>query len=377
MKVKELETLWDFQNGSVNAALDALQKGKNVLIQSPTGSGKTAMFVHIIHRFAPRKRVLVMAPTDRTCRQPLRYRWIAERGGRDNWQAQIVLTTPQGALANLDKILEAGPIALVVPDECHRAVARVAYTVIVRLKKQGALCVGVTATPDRADKRYLDGVFDVTHVAITVEEAIKRGFIARPRVRSFLTSDGKSIVGTKDEIATVCYWWWKETGGRSQTILFTSTIAGAEAYAAYLNRHSIKAAAIHSQLSQAEQWRLLDEYEAGRIMVLTNAGVLTEGADFPMTRCVVIAATMNSRRVFSQAVGRGTRIGPNGEAEGLVLDFTWSENHSLLPEHDGFGVRPPSVDDKKREERWQRQRNMSPREALLDDAEEIRRRHGW
>jgi len=62
--------------------------------------------------------------------------------------------------------------------------------------------------------------------------------------------------------------------------------------------------------------------------------LLTEGYDDPSIDCVVILRPTQSRPLFQQMVGRGTRIAP-GKENLLLLDFLWlHEKHSLIrPAH--------------------------------------------
>lgn len=351
--MKPFERLHDFQERAVAESIGLLKQGERVLLQSPTGSGKTLMFSTAISRFNPRGRTVIMATLTRLCRQPFKYEWLAQRGGHNQWDAQVVAATPTSILANMTEILRHGPIRLVIPDECHGAVAEQAYRAIMILLAQGAWVLGVTATPDRADKQTLDSVFTKVVVALTIEEAIKRGFVAVPRVRSYKMPDGSSVLGRPDEVAIVVKSWWTETQGKEQTILFTPTVAKAVEYANYFNKHGIAAAVIHGGMSEEMQDEILSQYEAGKIVVLTNAQILTEGVDLPCTRRVVLAKEVNSRKVFSQATGRGIRIGPNGENRMTVMDFGWRESHTLIPEHDGLGNKPPFVwDEPESVKRW-------------------------
>lgn len=341
LKVKPFERLHDFQRVAVDKVVSLLHQGRRPLLQSPTGSGKTLMFSSVIHDHNPRGRTVIMASMIRLCRQPFKYEWLAERGGHNQWAAQAVAATPKSILANWEELVRHGRIGLVVADECHGAVAAQAFQVIKRMRAQGAGVMGVTATPDRADLQVLDTVFDEVVVAITIEEAIGRGFTARPRVLSYKMPDGSRILGQPDEIETVTATWWHETRGKEPTILFTRTVAKAVAYANHLNKHGVAAAVIHGGMSDEIQDSIIQEYETGKIPVLCNAQILTEGVDIPCTRRIILAKSVDSRKVFSQATGRGTRIGPNGEAWMTVMDFAWKPSHSLIPEHDGLGNRPP------------------------------------
>ena len=78
----------------------------------------------------------------------------------------------------------------------------------------------------------------------------------------------------------------------------------------------------------------LARFKRDETRVLTNAMLLTEGYDEPSIDCVVCLRPTKVRGLYSQIIGRGTRMWP-GKDHLLVLDFLWqSSEHSLIrPAH--------------------------------------------
>ena len=63
--------------------------------------------------------------------------------------------------------------------------------------------------------------------------------------------------------------------------------------------------------------------------VLCNSMLLTEGWDCPTVDCIVVLRPTKIRSLYSQMVGRGTRLSP-GKDNLLLLDFLWlTERHEL------------------------------------------------
>jgi superfamily II DNA or RNA helicase len=83
-----------------------------------------------------------------------------------------------------------------------------------------------------------------------------------------------------------------------------------------------------------ERREKLARFASGETEVLCNAMLLTEGFDDPGIDCVVVLRPTKSRALYSQMVGRGTRIAP-GKRNLLLLDFLWlHERHTLIrPAH--------------------------------------------
>jgi hypothetical protein len=84
----------------------------------------------------------------------------------------------------------------------------------------------------------------------------------------------------------------------------------------------------------ADRQAILRRFSRGETTLLANAMLLTEGYDEPSVDCVVCLRPTKVRSLYSQIVGRGTRLHP-GKDHLLLLDFLWlTEKHSLIkPAH--------------------------------------------
>lgn len=67
-----------------------------------------------------------------------------------------------------------------------------------------------------------------------------------------------------------------------------------------------------------ERDRILTELAAGDLDVVTNCNVLTEGFDAPALRCLLMARPTKSSALYTQMIGRGTRLHP-GKTECLIF----------------------------------------------------------
>ncbi|WP_303220174.1 helicase-related protein, partial [Enterococcus asini] len=79
---------------------------------------------------------------------------------------------------------------------------------------------------------------------------------------------------------------------------------------------------------------ILEDFENDKYNVLCNSMLLTEGWDSPAVDCIVVLRPTKVRSLYSQMVGRGTRL-HEGKTELLLLDFLWhTERHELChPAH--------------------------------------------
>ena len=105
-----------------------------------------------------------------------------------------------------------------------------------------------------------------------------------------------------------------------RTIAFCVTVNHARHLAHALNALGVPAGIVHGAMPGDARARALRDFREGRMQVLTNVGVLTEGFDDPGVSCVAMARPTRSEGLYAQCVGRGTRLHP-GKTDCLILDF--------------------------------------------------------
>ncbi|WP_127360887.1 DEAD/DEAH box helicase [Actinacidiphila soli] len=108
-------------------------------------------------------------------------------------------------------------------------------------------------------------------------------------------------------------------------LVFATSVAHAKFLAAKLGDRNIRAAAIDSATPMAERRKAIEDFRGGKIKVLTNYGVLTQGFDAPATRAVVVTRPTYSPNVYQQMIGRGLR-GPRNGGEPTCLILNLADN---------------------------------------------------
>ena len=106
---------------------------------------------------------------------------------------------------------------------------------------------------------------------------------------------------------------WEERAKEKRTVVFCATIQHAANVAETLREHNINAQSIHGGLSKEERKGILRDHKKGKIAVLANCEILTEG---PIRRnrnieCIVMARPTQSQPLYIQMIGRGLRL-PEG-----------------------------------------------------------------
>lgn len=319
------------------------------LLVLPTGTGKTIVFASVAaDQVRAGERVLILAhrgelleqAADKLQRSTGLVSAVekAESTCLDSWFRVVV-----GSVQTLQRTarLERFPqdyFGTIIIDEAHHAITDGYRRILDHFS--GAKVLGVTATPDRGDMRNLGEVFDSLAFEYKLTDAIKEGYLCRIMaqtiplqldITSVTMSGGDYAVGDLDtaldpyleqiaaEMANRCK--------RRKTVVFLPLIKTSQKFRDLLNAHGFRAAEVNGQ--SADRKQVLADFDAGRYNVLCNSMLLTEGWDCPSVDCVVVLRPTKVRSLYSQMVGRGTRLSP-GKTDLLLLDFLWmTDKHEL------------------------------------------------
>lgn len=319
------------------------------LLVLPTGTGKTIVFASVAaDQVRAGDRVLILAHRGELLEQAAdklqRSTGLvcavekAESTCLDSWFRVVV-----GSVQTLQRTarLERFPqdyFGTIIIDEAHHAITD-GYRRILDYFS-GAKVLGVTATPDRGDMRNLGEVFDSLAFEYKLTDAIKEGYLCRILaqtvplqldISSVTLSGGDYAVadlGTAldpylEQIAAEMAVRCKDR----KTVVFLPLIRTSQKFRDLLNAHGFRAAEVNGQSDDRRQ--VLADFDAGKYNVLCNSMLLTEGWDCPSVDCVVVLRPTKVRSLYSQMVGRGTRLSP-GKTDLLLLDFLWmTDKHEL------------------------------------------------
>lgn len=319
------------------------------LLVLPTGTGKTIVFASVAaDQVRAGDRVLILAhrgelleqAADKLQRSTGLVSAVekAESTCLDSWFRVVV-----GSVQTLQRTarLERFPrdyFGTIIIDEAHHAITD-GYRRILDYF-EGARVLGVTATPDRGDMRNLGEVFDSLAFEYKLTDAIKEGYLCRILaqtvplqldISSVTLSGGDYAVadlGTAldpylEQIAAEMAVRCKDR----KTVVFLPLIRTSQKFRDLLNAHGFRAAEVNGQSEDRRE--VLADFDAGKYNVLCNSMLLTEGWDCPSVDCVVVLRPTKVRSLYSQMVGRGTRLSP-GKTDLLLLDFLWmTDKHEL------------------------------------------------
>lgn len=226
----------------------------------------------------------------------------------------------------------------IIVDEAHHCLAD-SYQKVLR-HFAGAKVLGVTATPDRSDMKDLGSYFDSLAYEYTLPKAIHEKYLVPIRAMTIPLELDISKVGVAagdfkaGEVGTALDPYLtpiaREMGnycaGR-KTVVFLPLVATSQKFRALLEGEGFRAAEVNG--GSMDRRETLGAFERGEYDVLCNSMLLTEGWDCPSVDCIIVLRPTKSRSLYSQMVGRGTRLCP-GKDSLLLLDFLWmTEKHEL------------------------------------------------
>ncbi len=336
-------------------AHEAIVRGFNdyskQLAVKPTGSGKTILFASLAQHYQPRKTLvlahreeLIAQAVDKIHKTTGLMADIEMADSKASLDAPVVVASVQTLMRESRRARwPRDHFGLLVVDESHHVLSD-SYATVLRHFDEYAHVLGVTATPDRGDRRSLGKYFENIAYEIGLLDLIRQNWLAPIQVKTvplqidlgrcrttagdYNAEDvGHALEPYLERIADVLH-----EHRHRKTLVFLPLVSISRQLAALCRLRGLAAEHIDGQSRDRQE--ILARYAHGKTRLLTNAMLLTEGFDEPSIDCVVCLRPTQVRSLYSQIVGRGTRLYP-GKDHLLILDFLWlSEEHNLIkPAH--------------------------------------------
>jgi superfamily II DNA or RNA helicase len=346
--------LRDYQIAAIDAVRDEFWKNRkrSTLIVCATGVGKSVILGMIARKVAEKGgRTLVLAHrgelidqlTETLTRLGLDVGIEkAESYARSMFEPHAVVATVQTMQRDRLASWPEDYFKLVVTDEAHHSTASTYQNIY---KHFDAIHLGVTATPDRADEDCLGQVYESVAYEYSMWDAMTAPppgpYLSRLRfvqcdvgidLRDIRTTGGDLNAADLEEairphVETLANAIKQEVGSR-KTLIFTPDVGSSMAMASALD--SIGLAAKWVAGDSKDRKEVIDGFRRGDFQVLSNCAIATEGFDVPDISAVVLCRPTKSRALYSQMVGRSTRLAP-GKDHALIVDFNWlTEKHDLV-----------------------------------------------
>ncbi len=322
---------------------------RRTLLVLPTGCGKTIVFAKITEDCVKEgRRVLILAHRGELLDQAADkikkstgLSCAVEKAAETSLDSWFRVTVGSVQTMMREKRLgrfDPDHFGTIIIDEAHHCISDSYQKVLGYF--EGANVLGVTATPDRGDMRNLGSYFDSLAYEYSLPRAIREGYLSPIKALTVPLNLDLSGVGISagdfkagdlgdalepylyqiaDEMAHYC----KDR----KTVVFLPLVKTSQKFRDILCERGFRVAEVNGE--SQDRAEVLADFDEGKYNVLCNSMLLTEGWDCPSVDCVVVLRPTKVRSLYSQMVGRGTRLCP-GKEHLLLLDFLWhTERHEL------------------------------------------------
>jgi len=316
----------------------ALRRTRRVLLQRPTGTGKTVLFCAITgvvteggaQTLILQHREELIGQTSRTLTEMAVEHGIID--AKHPRRAAAVQIASIDTMARRLGAYQPGDFKPVFVDEAHLAAAPSWQRVIDHFAE--AYVIGCTATPERLDGKGLDHLFGELVAGRSVKEYVELGVLVpavtfappeppdlsgiRRRLGDFEQTalpdrmSDSAIVGDAIE-------HYKHLSPQVPGLVYCCPVRHSQLVAEAFSAAGYAARHVDGETPATEREATIDALHDGKLDLVTNVALFTEGLDVPLLGIVVILRPTESRALHLQMLGRVTRTA-RGKRRGLILD---------------------------------------------------------
>jgi DNA repair protein RadD len=322
---------------------------RSILIQSPTGSGKTVLVAKMLDSAAQKgyrawfnvhRRELVKQSVLTFTQATGREVGIVAAGFPGNRHLPIQICSI-GTLRQRRKLLP--DPNLIVWDEAHHSAA--ASWEEIHEAYPNAVHIGVSATPERLDGRGLGKYFKELIVGPSVAWLIEQGYLSRYKLYAPSQpdlSDVHTIAGdynkkelnaamNRSAVVGDVIGHYRRLANGKRMIVFAWSIEASIDIAAKFNAAGIKAEHVDGKTDDHTRDVAMERFKSGETKVLTNVDLFGEGIDVPAMEAVALLRPTQSLALYLQQVGRALRPF-EGKEHALILDHAGNCTRFGLPD---------------------------------------------
>lgn len=310
--------------------------GSSVMVQMPTGTGKTYVMAAVVKWFLDtysKGEVWLIAHRKELVEQMEQTldRFVLEYGEKDEVleeKVRIRVLSIQWLTRNIGDLEKNGfKPGLIIVDEAHHSLATSYQDVFIRNHK--ALKIGMTATPCRMKQASFRTLFSRLITSPSIKDFILHGYLVPcnyvvigekstdQQIVNLLTDrsgDGDYSVKEMEEKLNVTdvirrlYNSVVKYAYGKKGIVYAINIAHAKAIAEYYNALGIKAVALDSKTATKTRKKAVEAFREGKLDCLVNVNLFDEGFDCPDVEYIQMARPTLSLAKYLQMVGCGLRI---------------------------------------------------------------------
>lgn len=340
-----------YQIDIVNQARTLMQNGhKSILIQSPTGSGKTALTAHMLKTavsknmpswFIVHRRELVKQSMRAFDKIGL-YHGVIANNFIEDYQPLSQICSIQTLVNRFGRLKQP---QLIVWDECHHVAAK-GWAKIFEVFPS-AFHIGLTATPERLDGKGLGQYFKTMVNGPSVEWLIDNGYLSKYRLFApsspnmvgihtkmgdFVKSELTDLIDRPTITGDAIKHYIKYASGK-RAVVFCVSVEHSKHVCDQFNSAGIKAEHVDGETESEIRDAAIKRFDSGETRVLCNVELFGEGFDLPSLEVAILLRPTQSLGLYLQQVGRCLRPSPGKECA-IILDHSGNCERHGLPSED-------------------------------------------
>lgn len=328
--------LRDYQTDLIVRTHRAMAAGsRKIMIVSPTGSGKTAMFAWLANQTQKKNNTVWFL----VHRRELMDQTI-ETFERFDIPMERIHVGMVATVANKPDKLPKPDI--IIFDECHHSSAGTWKKIIDHFPDTHL--IGLTATPCRLDGKPLGAIYEEMILGVTTADLIGQGYLSdfryfapsvadlsglKKKGSDFDAAQAADILSQRAVFGDVIKHWQEYAAGY-QTIVYCSSINHSQATAEAFQEAGINAVHFDGNTPAKIRKQIVDDFRNKKITVLCNVDLIGEGFDVPDCWCCVLLRPTASLGLYIQQAGRALRPQPGKTA--IVLDHVGNHTRHGLPD---------------------------------------------
>lgn len=340
-----------FQTEIIGETRSLMRNGiTNILIQSPTGSGKTVTCAYMLDAaqqkgfeswFLVHRRELIKQSVRTLNVMGVPHGVIAS--GFEPSLNKSVQVCSVGTLAR--RLHKVKPPKLIVWDEAHHCAA--GSWSKIHAAFPNTFHIGLTATPERLDGKGLKQWFSHMIKGPPVEWLIEQNYLCR--YRAFAPSS-ISVAGVHTRMGDYNRVELAEAADKptitgdaireyqrhcpgARVVVFCVSVKHSEHVVQAFNNSGIPAAHVDGAMSNRARDAAIDDFVNGRTRVLSNVDLFGEGFDVPAIQGVIMLRPTKSTALYLQQVGRALRP-DDGKDCAFILDHAGNIAQHGLPDEE-------------------------------------------
>ncbi len=343
---------------------EAWNRCNSVMLQMPTGTGKTYLFTSLINDLianykAMHKEINILVVAHRMelldqisatlSRYGIAHGFIQGSREQHLWKrvqvASIMSLLTDRNYYNVSR----QRFDYIIVDEAHHSLADT-YVKLFELFPD-AKKLGVTATPCRLNHESFLRLYETLVTSPQISWFIKQGLLAdfdyvsiRPDSKIQRLVDSSDVAQTGDfsiadldntfnnqRIRSKIYKSYEKYAKGRKGIIYAINKRHAANIADLYCQHHVNAVAIDCDTPKEERQDMIAQFKEGKIQVLVNVDIFTEGFDCPDVNFIQLARPTRSLALYLQQVGRGLRV-VQGKGNTIIIDNVGLYNYFGLPD---------------------------------------------